>query len=126
MESHNPAGSDVLNVVHSLITDENAWKVLGLALGLFLDLLRQFLDQRRTRHGQPAVDAAVPPADSAPAPLYPSRRVGELHRAVERHRRNTPTTGKPTAMVRVIAVTGPTATASRRTPNRRRPGTRRS
>ncbi|MBB4949459.1 hypothetical protein F4556_004994 [Kitasatospora gansuensis] len=116
----------MLNVVHSLITNETAWKVLGLALGISLDLLRQILDQRRTRRDRPAVDAAAAAEVSAPTPLFPSRRVGELHRAVERHRRNTPTTGKSTAMVRVIAVTGPTATASRRTPNRRRPSTRRS
>ncbi|MFJ6136548.1 hypothetical protein [Kitasatospora sp. NPDC092286] len=116
----------MIHVVHSLITDENAWKVLGLALGVFLDLLRQVLDQRRTRRDQPPGSATAPTAITPPSPLYPSRRVGELHRAVDRHRRGTPTTGKSTTMVRVIAVTWPAATASRRTRNRRRPGTRRS
>ncbi|MFD9123500.1 hypothetical protein [Kitasatospora sp. NPDC059571] len=114
----------MLHVVHSLITDENAWKVFGLALSLLLDLVRQILDQRKTRRGQPEADAEPSTTVSAPAPLYPSRRVGELHRAAARHRRNTPA-GKSAAKVRVIALAGRTATASGRVPNRRRQGTRR-
>ncbi|MFC9326979.1 hypothetical protein [Kitasatospora sp. NPDC057015] len=113
----------MIHVVHSLITDENAWKVLGLALSLVLDLLRQTVAQRKARPGQPLPADEPPIAADPAAPLYPSRRVGELHRAAARRRRiaaNVPSTGT----VRLIAQPG--RAASSRMANRRRPGNRRS
>ncbi|MFB7404300.1 hypothetical protein ACFCZR_29390 [Streptomyces rubiginosohelvolus] len=108
----------MFNVIHSLTTDEEAWKVLGFALSVFLDLLRQFLDQRKARREPPAVDVAASTAVSPSAPIHPSRRVGELRRAIAR-RRNAPAAGDSTDAVQVIAEAGRAAPASGRTPNHR-------
>ncbi|RGD59465.1 hypothetical protein DR950_18185 [Kitasatospora xanthocidica] len=117
----------MLHVFTTLCSDDNMMKAARFALPVLLDLLRQVIAQRRKRTGPPptASGGSLPADAEAPAPLYPSRRVGELHHAAARRRRTRPAQQRAVE-VRVIAQAQRTPASKNRSANRRRPGGRRS